>query len=214
MSENKFPSHQDHLNKTFLEELSYKIWVTKGSRFYASKRHLTKNDLSNKANGFLSAYLIIFGLFSVYQISKDSIINENFIAFGSTAISILLLAFSQMEAAQDYKMKAHFFHDCALKLSKIYNEIRIFKTLKNTSEDEREKYAAHMSKRYQAILDHYTNHDDIDFKRFKAEQKAYYQLKKSKVLWIHVNYYWHTKILYHFLIIAPLLLTVIALLIR
>jgi hypothetical protein len=26
-------SHKDYLEKTFLEELNYKIWTTKGSRF-------------------------------------------------------------------------------------------------------------------------------------------------------------------------------------
>ncbi|GAA3769609.1 hypothetical protein GCM10022423_23830 [Flavobacterium ginsengiterrae] len=29
-------TYKDYLNKTFLEELNYKIWSTKGSRFNAS----------------------------------------------------------------------------------------------------------------------------------------------------------------------------------
>src|SRR5690349_16930437 len=98
MSENKWPKYKDHLNKTYLEELAYKLWNTKGTRFVAAERLLTKNDLSNKANGFLSAYLIIYSLFAVYQISGSVILNEKIIAFSSTTLSILLLVFTQMEA--------------------------------------------------------------------------------------------------------------------
>src|SRR5258706_12009614 len=99
MEENKWPNHKDHLNKTFLEELGHRLWNTKGIRFAASERLLTKNDLSNKAIGFLSAYLIIFGLLSVYQIAGSKILDANVIAFSSTTLSILLLVFTQMEAA-------------------------------------------------------------------------------------------------------------------
>ena len=57
--DNKFPKQLDHLNKTFLEELNYKMWVTKGARFNASKRLALRDNWSNKAMGFLSSYLII-----------------------------------------------------------------------------------------------------------------------------------------------------------
>ncbi len=114
MSDKKlFPTIKDHLNKTLLEELNYKIWSTRGARFNASKRLLAKDNLSNRAIAFLTAYLIIFGLLSVYQISNRQLFNEKIIAFGSTTVSILLLTFSQMDAAQDYKMRAHMYHDCA-----------------------------------------------------------------------------------------------------
>src|ERR1700744_5344546 len=128
MSEsNKFSATKDHLNKTLLEELNYKIWSTRGARFNASKRLLVKDNLSNRAIAFLTAYLIIFGLLSVYQISNKGLFSEKVIAFGSTAISILLLTFSQMEAAQDYKMRAHKYHECGLKISKQYLSLRSFK---------------------------------------------------------------------------------------
>jgi hypothetical protein len=47
-NEKKWPSHKDHLNKTFLEELGYKLWNTKGIRFGAAHRLLIRKTLPNK----------------------------------------------------------------------------------------------------------------------------------------------------------------------
>jgi hypothetical protein len=209
LEEKKFPTYKDHLNKTFLEELGYKIWITKGARFNANKRLLKKTNLSNKAMGFLTAYLIIFGLFSVYQISKPNIISNDIIAFSSTAISILLLAFGQMENAQDYKTRAHLYHECALKLSLLYNETRIFKTLKSPTDIEKAEFSEKISKEYQNILNLYTNHEDIDFEIFKVSQHRYYELNYSDIVMTTFKSYWETEFLYHLLIFTPIILTII-----
>jgi hypothetical protein len=201
----KFGEHKDHLNKTYLEELGKKIWATKGARFKANKRLLVKADLSNRAIGFLSAYLIIFGLISLYQNSNTFEINSNIIAFGTTAISILLLLFSQMESAQDYKIKAHQFHICALALGEVHNKIRIFKTLENYSDPERISFCKETSKEYQDILNLYSNHDEIDFKTFQImnREDEYTNLNFLQVCWIEVYYYLQTKMIYHLLIVVP-----------
>lgn len=199
----KFPTYKDHLNKTFLEELNYKFWSTKGARFKASKRLLTQNDLSNKAIGFLSAYLIILGLISVYKITGGVEISDNLIAFGSTTLSILLLAFSQMEAAQDFKMRAKSFQDCAIKISALYDVLRIEKTLEQKREDEKVKISKELSAKYQSILENFPNHDDIDYKIFKTEHADYFQLSRWKVLKIKARYYINVKLIYHAMIVLP-----------
>lgn len=201
----KFGEHKDHLNKTYLEELGLKIWATKGARFKANKRLLVKADLSNKSIGFLSAYLIIFGLISFYQNSSSFEINSNIISFGSMAISILLLVFSQMESAQDYKIKAHQFHICALALGEVHNRIRIFKTLEDSSDSDRISFCKETSKEYQDILNLYANHDEIDYKTFQImhREDQYTNLKWYHVLWIEFYYYLQTKLIYHLLIFVP-----------
>jgi len=85
LEEKKIPTYKDHLNKTFPEELGYKIWIRKGARFNANKQLLKKINLSNNAMGFLTVYLIIFGLFNVYQISKPNIISNDIIASSSNS---------------------------------------------------------------------------------------------------------------------------------
>lgn len=208
----KIPTYKDHLNKTFIEELSHKLWSTKGARFNASKRLLTQDDLSSKANGFLSAYLIIFGLLSVYQISSTPIVSDKTIAFGSTTLSILLLTFSQIEYAQDYKMRANSFHECALKIADLYNKLRIFKTLNNPTEQQTRVFCNSLSKKYQKVLSNYHNHDDIDYKIFRAEYSTYYGLGCWQVFWIKAVYYRRTKLVYHCLIILPPTLFILRLL--
>ncbi len=204
MSEKKqFPTIKDHLNKTLLEELNYKIWSTRGARFNASKRLLAKDNLSNRAIAFLTAYLIIFGLLSVYQISNTQIFNEKIIAFGSTTVSILLLTFSQMEAAQDYKMRAHKYHDCALRISELYIKLRSFKTLETHTELEKKDFSDKLGSKYQKVLENYTNHETIDYKMFMVQNNDYFRMNNFKVAVIYGQYYWQTKFLYHLLIVIP-----------
>jgi uncharacterized membrane protein len=204
------PKYKDYLNKTFLEELSNKFWSTKGARFCADKRLLHISDLSVKAVSFFSAYLIIFGLLSVYQIANIPLINEKIVAFGSTALAVLLLVFSQMESVQDYKIRANNYHECALKIAALYNQLRIFKTLVESPTPEQiHDICVELSNKYQSILERYPNHESIDFKKFKLEQKDYYELSRWDIFTIEIKYYYKTGFWYHALIFTPPLIFIL-----
>ncbi|GAB2612123.1 hypothetical protein GCM10026987_07210 [Belliella aquatica] len=125
----KTKSYLDYLDKTYLEELNYKIWSTKGARFHASQRLLKISQLSNLCTSLFSVYLIALGLLSVYNVYNSTFISTNTLAYSTTCLSILLLVFTQTENSKDYNKKANEFHKCALELSKLYNSLRIFKTL-------------------------------------------------------------------------------------
>ena len=62
---NKIPPY---LKKDFGVELNYKIWITKGARFSASERNRICDNLSSQTVGYLSAYLIIVNLITIYKI--------------------------------------------------------------------------------------------------------------------------------------------------
>lgn len=200
----KEKTYRDYLEKTFLEELNYKIWSTKGSRFNANKRLLKISKLSNLCNSILSVYLIAIGLLSVYSIYSGELENENIIAYSITCLSILLLVFGQIENAKEYGMKAKEFHNCGLELSSLYNELRIFKTLKeNLSIDDKEKFAQKVSNDYQRVLEKHENHEQIDNNMFKSKTARYHELKSFDVIKIRLDYYLKTSFLYHLLIILP-----------
>ncbi|HTJ50580.1 MAG TPA: SLATT domain-containing protein [Cyclobacteriaceae bacterium] len=205
----KWPKSKDHLNKTFLEELGHKMWNTKGVRFGASQKFLNKNSWSNLSLGFLSAYLIIYGLFSVYQISGSIILDERIIAFSSTTISILLLVFTQYESAQDYKIRALEFHKCSLEISELHDEIRLFKTIGQKTDEEKAKFCESLNKRYQKVLHSYSNHEEIDYQIFTAKNSKYYDLSRFQVAYIYIKYYVKTLFLYHLLIAAPIIFFVL-----
>lgn len=195
---------KDYLEKTFLEELNYKIWSTKGSRFNANKRLLQVAFYSNLCTSMLSVYLIAVGLLSVYNIYSPETFNENLIAFSITCLSILLLVFSQIENAKDFNSKAKEFHNCGLELSKLYNKLRIFKTLvQYPTVREKREFANEISEEYQRILEKHENHHPIDHKLLKTKSAQYHELKNYKVALIHVEYYLRTLFIYQLLIVIP-----------
>ncbi|MBA5791557.1 SLATT domain-containing protein [Flavobacterium sp. xlx-214] len=198
-------SGQLYLNKDFSVELNYKFWTTKGARFTASSRLKKINRLSSYSIGFLSGYMIIIGLLSVFKLNNDQLIPSNQLGFITTGLSILILVFSQLESANDYALKADKFHNCALEIGELYNKLRYLKTnFKN--EQEINSLAEELSIEYGNVLKKYENHEPIDFEYFKTSKNDYFKLSRLKVFKIQCEYYFKTKFLYHFLIIAPALI--------
>lgn len=206
-------NYKDYLDKTFIEELNYKIWSTKGSRFTASSRLTKTSRLSNLSINLLSVYLTAVGLLGVYNIHFNSL-NEDLIAYSITSLSILVLVFGQIESAKDFSMKAKEFHNCGLELSKIYNDLRIYKTLtENQSIADKERFAKKISDEYQRVLERHENHIQIDNDVFKSKTAKYHLLSKWDVMKINIDCYLKTKFLYHFLIVAPPVIIVLLLII-
>lgn len=207
-------THKDYLDKTFLEELNYKIWSTKGSRFNASTRLTKISRLSNLSISILSVYLTAVGLLSVYNINFNTL-NENLIAYSITCLSILILVFGQIENAKDFTMKAKEFHNCGLELSKIYNDLRIYKTMtENQTIQDKEKFTRELSDAYQRVLERHENHQQIDNDRFKTTTAKYHNLSTFSVLKIKTVYYIRTAFLYHLLIILPPAIIITLLLVK
>lgn len=198
---NQLPQNKEYLEKSFLEELNYKIWTTKGARFYADKRLKSKAKMSNISFAIISAYLIIAGLATSFDLDFG---NEKIINFFISALSILVLVFSQFENAQDYKLNAKIFHDCSLELSVLYNELRIFKTLKSDPSDfEINQFGKEISERYQSVLRNYQNHSKIDYEVFLINNVSYIKrihpekvtdkaIRKIKIRHIWDVYGWYT----------------------
>lgn len=208
----KQKTYLDYLDKTYLEELNYKIWSTKGARFNANKRLLKVSRLSNLCTSLFSVYLIAVGLLSVYNIHNSRFLDDNTLAYSITCLSILLLVFTQTENHKDYNKKAKEFHDCALALSSLYNRLRIFKTLNNNdSIDEKRKFAEELSEKYEQILQKHENHDSIDHSMFKTYYAKYHKLRWYNVWHIRIQYYFKTSFIYHLLIIAPPIIIVMLL---
>ena len=198
---------KEHLDKKFLEELKHKIWSTKGTRFTADERLKKQSKLSTLSISFLSAYLIIFGLVSVYNLLGKIQIDLNLFAFSITALSILLLVFSLVENNQNYVIRAKSFHDCALDLSDLYNELQNFKSYKdNTSDEEKMNFCEMLQSKYQLVLRKYENHDPIDNAKFRLNHPDYYNIKWQEYLITPVGYFIKTKLVYLIIITLPTVL--------
>ncbi len=200
----KSTSGQQYLDKDFSVELNFKLWTTKGARFAACDRLKTLNKLSSYSIGMLSAYLVIIGLLSVFRLKLSLQISNDELAFASTGLSILILVFSQLESANEYRLKAEKYHDCALEISELYNKLRYIKT-SNLSSEEINRQAYDLSVDYSIALKKYENHKPIDYRVFQTTKAEYFQMKWIEKRKILSQRYIETKLLYHFLIVAPLL---------
>lgn len=209
-SKSIFIGSKKYLEKSFLEELNYKIWSTKGARFEADKRLTIVSKMSNISLSILSAYLIIASLISVYNLHSN--INLDLINYAVTALSIILLVLSQYENSQNYNLRAKDFHNCGLELSILYNQLRSFKTLNESpSEFEKRNFVLKLSSDYQIILNKYENHLSIDYENFKISHLEYFgelttkEVTKIKCKNFWIRYGWYSLII----IIAPILIATI-----
>jgi hypothetical protein len=210
----KFPKHLDHLNKTFLEELNYKLWVTKGARFKADERLTKKDELSSISISFLTAYLIIFGLIGVYQSTTAPFIATNIINFGTTAGSILILIFSQLESAKCYKLEAHKYLVCALEISALYDQIRMRKTLINENKNSDYEFCKDIDSKYNYLLNKYPNHKSVDYEMFMLEKCNFFPVSNFQKIWLPIKHYVKTSALYYGLIVIPPIYLIIYYLIK
>ncbi|MDB4237329.1 SLATT domain-containing protein [Flavobacteriaceae bacterium] len=205
--EEKFTGSSSYLEKSFLEELSFKIWSTKGARFQADTRLTKKSKLSTISLAFLSAYLIIASLLSAYGLNNGNY--KDLINYSITALSILLLVISMFENNQNYKLRAKIYHDCGLEIGFLYSNLRTFKTLKkNKSDFEIYTFSKKMIIEYQNILVKYENHEPLDFDKFKTQKPDHFELTKKKLKKINRKYLWEIYGWYSIIIGVPPLIII------
>lgn len=194
-----------YLLKDFEVELNYKLWSTKGIRFAASHRNQTLNGLSSKSIGFLSAYLIIVNIVNIYGLSFWKItLTDSEVGFISTAISVLILLFSQLEGSENFIIKSERFHNCSLDISELYNKLRFMKTYEADS-DKKKVMLENISRDYDIILKKYENHLPIDYSKFQLTKPDYFDLNLFNRLGIFLLYYFTVKLKYHILIYGPII---------
>jgi len=192
------------MQKTFSEDLDFKIWATKGTKFVAHERLLLKHKLSNQSLSYLTAYVVIVNLIPLFSTTKH-LLSADLISFATTVLSILILVFGQIEAAAEYNLKALKQHECGRQLSKLHLELGEI-TLSKGSEDQKEAKYRLIAQKYSDILDAYENHDSIDYMLFKVKSPSKYTVSANTKWKTRVKYYASNVFLYHFLIFSPLVL--------
>ncbi|AXG74092.1 SLATT domain-containing protein [Flavobacterium arcticum] len=192
-----------YLKKDFGVELNYKLWTTKGARFSASRRNKIQHELSSRTLAYLSAYLIIIGLLSAYEIKISGFDYEKYVAFITTSIAILILVFTHFETSKEYAIKSEKLHQCSLEVGELYNELRMIKTFDTIQ--NKEDRISRVSKKYEKILQKYENHTSIDFDMFTTAKSDYFKLSWFDIKLIKIEFYILVKLKYHIFMYFPLL---------
>lgn len=190
------------LDNSWEQELNYKLWSTKSSRFQAANRLKTKAHLSNVSLAFLSSYLIIINLVPAFINTIK--VDAGIINFFTIAISILLLVYTLIETSNEYKLNAYIFHKCALEISNLYNDLRMSKTI--VDNQIKQNHLIEITNKYTQILNTYDNHEPIDMSIFKISKYEYHKLGKFDVIKTKIKYFIFVNLKYYLLIILPPLL--------
>ena len=190
------------------EELFHVFMATKGARFNSHRRLLAKANLSNLTISLLTAYVIIINLLGLMKINGTTPLNSDFVALLTTALSILILVFSQIESSYEYKLKAEKYHECAKEIGALYYELRDIQHKKD-SDINKEPLYSNLRERYTQIISRYDNHNNIDYFRFMLQRPRDYNLKWNIKFQFLVNEYISTKLIYHLFIIVPVVIFLI-----
>src|SRR5690606_17198167 len=186
-------------------ELNYKLWSTKGARFNASARNHVLNKLSSKSIGYMSAYLIIIGVINLYEIKIfGQTFTNNEVGFATTAISVLILLFSQLESSEAFLLKAERYHNCSLDIAELYDKLRLLKNNSNISNKDKQLVLEDINNQYEVLLKKYDNHLPIDYKKFQITKRDYFNISRFGIVMIVFTYYFQVKLIYHILIYLPI----------
>jgi hypothetical protein len=189
-------------------ELAFKMWTTKGARFCADQRCKKIAKLSTFTIAFLSFEIIAITIYSLYSGQEDPDSSKTITVF-TLILSILFLVVSIFENAKGYNLQAHRYHSCSLEIGKIYTKLKII-LAKNQDEDFND-YAILEEKeiQYEACLEKYENHEQIDYMSFKLIRKIDFEIDFWEAMIMRLTIYWNSKLMYHALIISgPIALTV------
>ncbi|TLD68505.1 SLATT domain-containing protein [Phragmitibacter flavus] len=188
-------------------ELNFKLWITKGARFNAARRCEEMDNYGMWANTILSSYLIIVGLIPYFPHPIFKTISPELLGFGTTSLSVLLLAQTLIVTSRHYQLQARSHHDCALKIGHLYDVLRQAKEIK----DDRKKRAeiSRVTKEYEALLPNYANHFPIDHDMFQTLKPTWFKLGCWKVFRIKARYYFHTRCIMDAVILLGVLLIIL-----
>ena len=179
------------------DQLLAAMRTVKAARFNAAERLERKNALSMFSMSMVSLYFV--GL-SVWQVVYAPLLDEptnRLVKLVSIMSSIFTLVLALIESMNDYKIKAHHMHTCALAVNDLYHEFK----LEPPGNDSR---LQEFRRRYNDIVRGCPlNHARVDYLMARPER----DMPWSELLWVRLRYVWDVYALYAAaLIIPPLVL--------
>lgn len=151
-------------NKDKLTKLTDNIWITRGARFNAYRRLARKNYASIFTISILSFFNIGLALF-------PQIIDANYIAPATVAVSVFILVISLLEAGKNYAVKSERMHQNAVDLNQLLARITLQDQVK---QNELENYHDEYCKLIKSCPD---NHNPCDDKLFRTEHPHHFNLE-------------------------------------
>jgi hypothetical protein len=175
------------------QRLLHAMQTVKAARFTAAERFERKHTLAMFAMSMVSLYFV--GL-SVWQAIYAPLLDEptnRLVTLVSIMSSIFTLVLALIEAMNDYKMKAHHMHECALAVNDLYHELKALPA----PDGQRVQEFRHQ---YNAVVRGCPlNHTRLDYLMARAERKIPWEEKA----WARLRYAFDVYGLYGLCLITP-----------
>ena len=180
-----------------VEQLVRTMHTVKAARFNAAERLERKQLVSVVALSVVSLYFVGLSVWqAVYAASLSDAANR-LITLVSIMSSICTMVLALIESMNDYKIKSHHMHACALAVNDLYHEVKLVPP----GDDSR---VQEFRRRYNEIVRGCPlNHARIDYLMARAERN----LPWPEALWVRLLYIGDVYVLYGAaLVIPPLVL--------
>ena len=168
------------MDDTRVKDLLYRMDVTKGSRFNASKRLEGRERRMALLIALASALVIALTFMSTaYRLPAAVVSDLNVVTM---VASVLILAVSLIQYSNNDAVNAEQHHRCGLEINELRGQLQALK--EPVSEDNVREFA----RRYAHILDKYSvNHDLVDYDRYRLDHPALFKLSLIEKLFIHAR---------------------------
>jgi hypothetical protein len=167
--------------------------TVKAARFNAAERFERKHALSIFAMSMVSLYFVGLSVWqAIYAATLDEAANR-LITLVSIMSSIFTLVLALIESMNDYRMKAHAMHACALAVNDLYHELKLTPSANVVTVQE-------FRRRYNAIVRGCPyNHARVDYLMAKAENGGPW----TEAAWWRLCYALDVYALYGLCLLAP-----------
>lgn len=109
------------------DSLASTMRLVKAARFNAAERLERKQTVSLFAQSTVALYFVGLAVWQAVYIGEISEPTNRLITFVQLVSSVFTLILGLLEAMNDYKMKAHHLHNCALAVSELAQELKIMR---------------------------------------------------------------------------------------
>ena len=175
------------------DQLLHAMHTVKSARFTAAERLERKNLMSVFALSMVSLYFV--GL-SVWQVVYGAGLSESasrLVTLVSIMSSIFTLVLALIDSMNDYKIKAHHMHACALSVNDLFQELRTLQTSDPaTVQDFRQRYN-------EVVRGCPVNHTRVDYLMARAERSGGWETRA----WAHARYALDVYGLYGVCLLVP-----------
>jgi hypothetical protein len=167
--------------------------TVKAARFNAAERFERKNMLSLFAMSMVSLYFVGLSVWqAVYAPSLNDETNR-LVTLVSIMSSIFTLVLAMIESMNDYKLKAHHMHVCALAVNDLFQELNLVRTTDPVLVQE-------FRKRYNELVRACPfNHARVDYLMARAEGNVPWTEK----VWARMRYASDVYALYGICLLVP-----------